>query len=136
MVCSAEIFASLQSNVVYRAAAGGCLVLRRLYVYKCGFRRRMSNGGPRTRVPLYQTSCVRVRNFRSAEFLFNSHESNRRSPQAFVSPPPPPLSLPRKPPREIALTFLMEWPASYFNVSFKFPYTGKVPERFALFVRV
>lgn len=70
MVCN-EIFASLHSNAAARCA--GC-------TYKCGFRRKMSNG-PTDNAPLYQTlvrACVRVRNFRGTEFLFNSRESNYR----------------------------------------------------------
>lgn len=50
MVCN-EIFASLHSNAAARCA--GC-------TYKCGFRRKMSNG-PTDSAPLYQTlvrACV------------------------------------------------------------------------------
>lgn len=101
MVCSVEIFASLHSNVVRRqrrsppSCYGGC-------TYKCGFRRRMRNR-PTDRAPLCQTPCVRVRNFRGTEFLFNSRDSNRRA-YATLYIPPPPLPL-----REIAFTFLIDY---------------------------
>jgi len=100
MVCN-EIFASLHSNAAARCA--GC-------TYKCGFRRKMSNG-PTDSAPLYQTlvrACVRVRNFRGTEFLFNSRESNYR----------PRLCTVTTPFRKTALTFLMgHRRGGYFVVS-------------------
>lgn len=67
-------------------------------LYKYSFRRRM-NGVPTNKVPLYQTSCVRERNFRNTKFLFNSRESKyrrKRQPLYIYS-------------RKIALAFLMDW---------------------------
>lgn len=101
MVCN-EIFASLHSNAVRRSA------LRRLY--KCGFRRRMSNGSTES-APLYQTSvhaCVYAISA-GTEFLFNSRESNYRIvPPCLCIATPSPIPHPPPPFYKIALTFITD----------------------------